>query len=190
MIGCPDDDGVAALGILADSLEHRHDPVRCAGSQHRYSLCQAADRVRVEAVDVLQRIDPLDDLVFVDVIGQRQLHQDAVDRRVRVELVDQRQDVGFGRVGGQVVIARRDAGLFACAALVADINPRGRVFPNEDHGQAGLRISPLGPRIDLPADLPPDVAGDGLAVDQLRGHACRAAPGDDQAGNIPEGRAA
>jgi len=33
----------------------------------------------VEAVDVLVRVDRGDDLVLVDLLGQRQLHQDAVD---------------------------------------------------------------------------------------------------------------
>ena len=40
---------------------------------------------RVEAVDVLGRIDRGDDLLRVDVRGQRQLHQDAVHRRIGVQ---------------------------------------------------------------------------------------------------------
>ena len=49
----------------------------------------------MKAVDVLARIDPLGHALAVDVRRQRQLHQDAVHRRVGVERVDEREELGF-----------------------------------------------------------------------------------------------
>ena len=50
-------------------------------------------------------------LLRVDVRGQRQLHQDAVDRRVVVERVDARQQLGFGQVGRVALQRRVQAGV-------------------------------------------------------------------------------
>ena len=38
---------------------------------------------RVQPVDVLGRVDAQEDLLLVDAVGQRQLHEDRVDRRGR-----------------------------------------------------------------------------------------------------------
>ena len=65
------------------SRQQRHAAVRRAGAQRRALQHQAADVVRMKAVDVLQRIDALGDALRVDVLRQRQLHQDAVAPRDR-----------------------------------------------------------------------------------------------------------
>jgi hypothetical protein len=54
----------------------------------RGALRQGADVLGVEAVDVLLGRDRLKHLFFVEVLGQRQLHQDAVDGRVGIQLGD------------------------------------------------------------------------------------------------------
>ena len=57
----PDDDRVLADEILARVLEQRHAAVRRARPQRRPLQHQPADVVRMEAVDVLLRIDALGD---------------------------------------------------------------------------------------------------------------------------------
>ena len=42
----------------------------------------------------------IEHLVFVDLLGERKLHQDSVDAVVVVELFDEREQLGLGRVGG------------------------------------------------------------------------------------------
>ena len=59
---------------------------------------QPADIDRVEAVHVLGRVDRLDHRAGADLLGQRQLHQDAVHRRVGIEPRDHRQQFGLGVV--------------------------------------------------------------------------------------------
>ena len=70
---------------------------------------QPADIERVEAVDVLGRIDRVDHALRIDLLRQRQLHQDAVDRVVGVELRDQRQQLGLAGRRRQAVLEARDA---------------------------------------------------------------------------------
>ena len=55
----------------------------------------------MEAVHVLVRIDRLDHRLRDDVSGQRQLHQDAVHRRIGVEAGDLGDQRFLGRIGRQ-----------------------------------------------------------------------------------------
>ena len=43
----------------------------------------------MEAIDVLLRHDAGENFVAVDVAGQRQLNENAVDLRIRVEIINQ-----------------------------------------------------------------------------------------------------
>ena len=69
--------------------EQLHHPLRRARDEARATLGQEAGAGRGQAVDVLGRIDRRDHLVLVDLVGQRQLDEDPVDRVVRVQLGDQ-----------------------------------------------------------------------------------------------------
>lgn len=66
--------------------------------------CQEADIRDVEAIDILGGIDHLDDRIGIDMRWQRQLqlHQNAVNRRVGIQLTDQRQQLHFGRFSGSL----------------------------------------------------------------------------------------
>jgi hypothetical protein len=76
----------------------------------------------VEAVHVLGRRDGLDHDAFVDVIRQRHLHEDAVDRLVRVQALDETQELGLRGGVGQVVAHGDEAALLAGRALVAHVD--------------------------------------------------------------------
>ena len=54
-----------------------------------------SDILGMKSVDVLARIDGVDDALRIDVLGQRQLHQNAVDPVVGIKPGDQRQQLGF-----------------------------------------------------------------------------------------------
>jgi hypothetical protein len=56
---------------------------------------QLADVDRVKAVDVLAVIDRAENLVLVEVLRQRRLHEDAVHRGIGVELRDEREQLGL-----------------------------------------------------------------------------------------------
>jgi len=61
-------------------------------------LRQTSDVDRVETVHVLLEVDGGEYFFFIEVAGQRQLHEDAVDRGVRVELANQGFDFLLGGI--------------------------------------------------------------------------------------------
>ena len=78
-----------------DQLDHA---LRRARDQARAALGEQAGADRGQPVDVLGRGDRRDDRVLVDLVGQRQLHEDPVDVVVGVERCDQLEELcGLGR---------------------------------------------------------------------------------------------
>ena len=75
----------------------------------------------MEAIDILARVDAVDEAAGVGYAGQRQLHQDAVHLRVGIEPVDQGEQLRFSGARGQVEIECGDAHLVGRAALVAHV---------------------------------------------------------------------
>ena len=65
--------------IDAGLVEQLHAAVRRAGEERLLADEHPADVLRVEPVDVLGRVDRLDDGLLIDVVRQRELHEDAVD---------------------------------------------------------------------------------------------------------------
>ena len=80
-----------------------------AGGRNREARHPAADVIGMEAVHVLVRVDALQDLLGVDLLGQRQLHQDAGDLGVGIEFIDQGQQRLFAGLGGQIMGEGGDA---------------------------------------------------------------------------------
>jgi hypothetical protein len=74
----------------------------------------------MEAVDILVRIDPDEHLLGVEMPGQRQLDEDAVDRGIGVERIDQRQQIRLEVSAGSL-----------CSKL--SIPPRGSSCPWSGH---------------------------------------------------------
>jgi uncharacterized protein (DUF2237 family) len=96
-VGAADDHGMLAAQVLhADGLQHLHAAIGRAGLEADFAHHQRARAGHMETVHVLERRDGLDDLVVVDVGGQRQLDQDAVDAGVVVQRLDAGQQFGLG----------------------------------------------------------------------------------------------
>jgi hypothetical protein len=79
---------VTACKRHACVLEEPHDSRRSAGYDARPSREQRAEVRFVEAVDVLLRRDRLEHARRIDVLRQRQLHEDAVHRRIGIQFSD------------------------------------------------------------------------------------------------------
>jgi hypothetical protein len=163
---------VFALERDAAALDQLHAAVRRGRAQAGQPRHQRAGAVQREAVNVFCRGDGLDDLVGVDVFGQRHLHQDAVDGRVGVQRGDTRQQRFFAQRGFVLLQHRVQAVLGAGLDLVAHVDGAGRVFAHQDDGQPGLAASRgegRGARGDFGAQL----LGEGGAVEDLGGHGVR-----------------
>ena len=107
-----------------------------ASSASRLADHQRAGAADVKTVHILGRRDRLDDLLRVDVRRQRQLNQDAVNRRVIVQRLDARQQFGFQHVGRVALQHRMQAVVFASLDLVAHIHLAGRAVADQHHGQS------------------------------------------------------
>ena len=126
--------------------------------------------------------------VLVQVVGQRELEQDAVDAIVGVQAADQLGELIGRHVAARLVVERLDADLGRVLPLHAHVDRGGRVVADEDGGEPGLAVQAL----DLAPDLLAHLGGDRLAVDDLGAHGRRepirrAAPARDPAGQANDG---
>ena len=94
--------------VAAQQLDASH---RRARQRRRLAQHQPAEVHRVQAVDVLGRVDPREQRHLVEPGGL--LDEEAGAGRVGVELVDDRLDLGLGGRGGQVAADAGDADLGA-----------------------------------------------------------------------------
>ena len=91
----------------------------------------------MKSVDVLAWIDRIDDALRIDVLRQRQLHQNAVDIVVGIELGDQRQELGFAGGLRQVPLEARNAGRGRGFALGAHVHLACRIVAYEHGAKPG-----------------------------------------------------
>jgi len=134
---------------------------------------QPADVFRMEAVYVLARVDAVDQRSGVDMRRQRQLHQDAMNARIGVELVDQLRQFGLRSGRRKVVIARAEADMLAGAALVAHIDGRRGIVADKHYGEARHGLSAPLARPDPRTQFIEQFIGNALAVEDSCVHALR-----------------
>ena len=96
----------------------------------------------MEAVDVLIRPDFTDHLRAVQPVRQRQLAQNPVDVRIRVQPPDDRHQFFLRSRGRQLDQLRFHTDLRAGFFLACDIRKRSRILSNQDYRQ--LRHPPAG----------------------------------------------
>ena len=164
-----DDDGVEPRKLAEPVLEQHQAAERGAGDEAGQAQRQPAGADRGQAIDVLARVDPVDHRLLVEMVGKRQLDEDAVDRGIGVEPVDQRVQRLLGGIGGKQVLEALHAAGHGLLALVADIDLAGRILADQHHREP--RLAPGG-RLEACRHLRHPGAqafGEGLAVDDRRG---------------------
>ena len=117
-----------------------HDPRRRAGHERRPPQQEAPHVEGVEAVHVLGRVDLLEQVLGVQLRGERQLQQDPVDRRVLVEFADRLLDLGTAGVRRKLAVARLQAELAAGLDFLLHVDLGGRVVSDHDRGQRGDHV--------------------------------------------------
>jgi hypothetical protein len=120
--------------------EHQHAACGRAGHERIRGIAgrKLADVNVMKAIDVLRRCDRLRYPLFVQVIGQRQLHENAVDTLILIERRDEIEHVLLGHVDGQRVPDRMEAASFRRALLVSYVYLARRVLTDDDHCKARL----------------------------------------------------
>jgi hypothetical protein len=107
-----------------------------AGHERILSGRQFADVHHMKAVDVLCGRNSGQHLHGIDVLRQRQLNENAVNGGIIVELLDNRQNIGLGCFGRQLVLPRIHADFDRLLRLVGHIDLGGRVFAHQNDGEA------------------------------------------------------
>ena len=137
-VAAADHDGMLAAQVDAGGFDQLHAAIRRARTKALKAGHQFAGRQHRVAVDVLGGRDGLDDFGWIDVLRQRHLHQDAVDRRVHVQCCNAIEQGCFTQVGVVFLEHRMETHVATGLDLVAHIDLAGLVFADQDHGQAGL----------------------------------------------------
>ena len=96
---------------------------------------QATEVQRVEAVDILVRVDGEKGLLLVETVGQGQLDQERADLRVGVHGGDGLEHFGLGGARGQMLTGRVHADARAVLVLHGHIARTRTVVADEDRAQ-------------------------------------------------------
>ena len=132
-----DDHGVATGDLDARPAQDLDRGVGRGRQEPVVAEAQQPGVERVDAVDVLVRIDGVDDGAQADRRRQRHLDDDAIDAGVRVELADRGDDRGLRRLAFELDEAGVDPDLGAAADDLLEVDGRGRVAPDDDDGEPG-----------------------------------------------------
>ena len=137
-VGAAHDDGFLARDLDPRALQELDAPARGARDEEGLpaALRETPGVERVESVDVLLVGDGAEDALLVDVVGHRELHQDAVHVRVGVVVGDHLEDLLLGGVAGEVGAEGVDAGLGARLLLRVDVRLGILALADEHHGEA------------------------------------------------------
>ena len=90
----------------------------------------------MQAVHILVRINRGDDSEFIQMARQRQLAQYAIDRRIGVQRLHQRDEISLTGVRGQAMFETRHADFHRLPPLVRDIDAAGGIIPHQHDGKA------------------------------------------------------
>src|ERR1035441_2031953 len=106
-------------------------------------------------------------MLGIDVRGQGQLDQDAVDFGARVQALDNRQEFGGGNGIGRCDGFGMDPEVVTGLDFVANVNLRSRVVADQDHGQAG-RTAAGSQGIDARLQFALDIIAYAISVEDSR----------------------
>jgi hypothetical protein len=110
----------------------------------------------MQRIRILFRVDRAGDHRRIDLGGQRKLDEDAVHAVVRVEALDDLEQLGLGRLGCQRALDRRHADPLARPLLALDVRTARRIVTDEHDGEARGSRSASGQLGDLGLQLVAD----------------------------------
>ena len=121
----------------------------------------------MKAVDILRRIECVDDRRFVDLFWQRHLHQNPINVLMFIQLVDDCQQVFCSCRVGQVKLFRFNSNFSAGTNFVSHIDRRSIIISNQHGAQARLEtllgLQPL----HFLSDFVFDLLGDRATVENF-----------------------
>ena len=94
-VGTSKDDALLTTGLDVIALQQGNDAQRRCRNEARQTNRHTAHVDGMETVDILTIVDGLDNLLLVDVLGQGELNDKAIDIVVVVQFVDTSQQLGL-----------------------------------------------------------------------------------------------
>ena len=153
-------------------FEQPHDRLGGAGSNGWLAQHQPTHVERVHPVDVLGRGNALGHMNRVDMVGQRQLHEDAVERRICVELVHPGQEFLLPRVGWKVPDVLHESDFVTVLAFQPHVDLGAGVVAHQQHREPrALKAAAYALAYPL-GDAVTQMAGNGTAIESFCGHGC------------------
>ena len=138
-IGTTDNNAFLARNGDLVMLEHLHNTRRSAREDISFIEAQMTCIELSEGVNVLLGRHSGNDTRLVDVLRQRKLNEQTVDRRIGIDLFDLCDNL-FGRIRfGEDIAGGCKSDLLAGAELVAYINDGSGILANSDNAVPGLR---------------------------------------------------
>ena len=166
-VAAADHDGVLALDVHPRELDQLDDAVGRARQEAALPDEHLADVDGREAVDVLLRRDRVDDRLVADVLRHGQLHEDAVDRRIGVEVLHELDERLLRRLGRQADLARVHARLRARLLLGRHVAHARGIVPHENDREPGRHALRRLEFRHARGDFRPQVLRQLLSVDDL-----------------------
>jgi hypothetical protein len=170
MVGHAHDHSVATAYRSIRVRQQDHHALRRAGPQAALAQGESADILGLESIDILARIDAVDQRGRADAVRQRQLQENAVHIRISVQAVDQRDQFDLGGRRGQIEIERKKSNLLAGASLVAHIDRRRRVRADQDDSQSGRALASGNACLDPGCHTIEHIIRDAAAIQKSRSH--------------------
>ena len=161
---------IHARDVAQCFLQHQHHARRRARYQLRTPTKQKARIVRRQRIDILFRIEHVQDGCFAHLFWQRQLHEDAMHLPVVVEAAHFAQHRVFAGIFRQRNMRGMKAQRFRRLALVADIDFARRIAADENSRQSRHETVFRFKLCRLLADARAQACRERLSVDDLRRH--------------------
>ena len=128
------DQRIEAAQIAQGLFQHDHRAQRRAGRQGWLSIGQQPRIDHMQTVNILGRVYGRDDLITVQMIGQGQLHQNAMDGRIGIQRLDDGHQIPLSRIGGQAAGHGQHPAFLGLLTLIAHIDLAGRILADQHHG--------------------------------------------------------
>src|SRR5271165_5398297 len=135
------------------AVEQFDDTGRRAGAGRGDSGDEAADVIRMKAVDVLIGPYAVQNAAAIDLLRQWHLDQDAIDFAALIQAFDDAEEVLAREVLGRRDLLAVKAEGFAGFHLGAYVDFGSRVVPDEDDGEAGSALQPRDAGLQFGQDL-------------------------------------
>ena len=95
---------------------------------------EAADVEGMEAVDIFGGVDRFEDFLCVNLCGERELDEDAVDVVAAIQIFDDGEQFAGADCGGRGDVEAGEAEFFAGGDFAGDVDFGGGIFTDEDGG--------------------------------------------------------